>query len=446
MTRRRVVITGAGAVSSLGLDLPTTWGNLLAGKSGAGAITKFDTAKHTAKFACEVWDWKAEDHFPKTESKRLELFTMYYLVAAAEAMKASGIDMEREDRTRAGCITGTGIGGISEIESSKVLQVERGANRVSPFFIPKIMANAMAGQAAIRFGLMGTCYVTSSACASASHAIGIALRTIQYGEADVMLTGGSEAATTELGLAGFCSLKAVSTRNDDPQRASRPFDKDRDGFVMGEGAAALVLEEYEHAKARGADILCEVKGYGSTDDAFHITAPNEDADGPSRSMTQALQDAKMTPEDVQYVNAHGTSTYLNDKIETAAVKRVFGDARQQARGLVDEVDGRSPARRVGRDRAGRVCDVDPRGARAPDDQLRHARSGLRSRLRPERGARTRGDQRAEQLARFWWPQHQPADRQDLSDAAGGPAPPVSAGWPRVPAPRPIAFGCRSGYA
>jgi 3-oxoacyl-[acyl-carrier-protein] synthase II len=325
MTRRRVVITGVGAVSSLGLDLQTTWDNLLKGVSGAGPITRFDTSKHTCKFACEVWNWEAEKFFPKVESKRLEKFTMYYLVAADEAMKASGLDIGKEDRTRAGCITGTGIGGIHEIEASKVLQVERGADRVSPFFIPKIMANAMAGQAAIRFGLMGTCYVTSSACASSSHAIGLALRTIQWGEADIMLTGGSEAATTELGLAGFCALKAVSTRNDDPKRASRPFDKDRDGFVMGEGAAAMVLEEYEHAKRRGAPILCEVLGYGSTDDAFHITAPNEDADGPSRSMAQALADARLRPEQVQYINAHGTSTFLNDKIETAAIKRVFGD-------------------------------------------------------------------------------------------------------------------------
>ncbi|HEB51986.1 MAG TPA: beta-ketoacyl-[acyl-carrier-protein] synthase II [bacterium] len=324
MTRRRVVITGAGAISSLGLDLPTTWSNLLAGKSGAGPITKFDTERHTAKFACEVWDWSPEKFFERTESKRLDKFTMYYLVAADEAMRAAGLDMAKEDCTRVGCITGTGIGGIHEIEESKVLQVNRGANRVSPFFIPKIMANAMAGQAAIRFGALGTCYVTSSACASASHAIGMAMRTIQYGEADVMLTGGSEAATTPLGLAGFCSLKAVSTRNDDPTRASRPFDRDRDGFVMGEGSAALVLEEYEHAKARGATVLAELKGYGSTDDAHHITAPSEDADGPSRAMAQALADAGLAPDQVQYVNAHGTSTYLNDKIETAAIRRVFG--------------------------------------------------------------------------------------------------------------------------
>jgi 3-oxoacyl-[acyl-carrier-protein] synthase II len=325
MARRRVVITGLGAVSSLGLDLATNWENLLKGVSGAGPITRFDTSKHTCKFACEVWNWETDRFFPKTESKRLDKFTMYYLVAADEAMKASGLDLGKENRTRAGCILGTGIGGISEIESSKVLQVERGADRVSPFFIPKIMANAMAGQAAIRYGMQGTCYVTSSACASAGHAIGQALRTIQWGEADIMLTGGSEAATTELGLAGFCSLKAVSTRNDDPKRASRPFDKDRDGFVMGEGAAAIVLEEYERARRRGAPIFAELLGYGSTDDAFHITAPNEDADGPSRAMIMALEDAGIAPAKVDYVNAHGTSTYLNDKIETAAIKRVFGE-------------------------------------------------------------------------------------------------------------------------
>src|SRR5262249_2640767 len=204
----------------------------------------------------------------KLESRRLDKYTQYYLVAADEAMKASGLQMAVEDPTRCGCILGTGIGGIHEIEASKVLQLERGADRVSPFFVPKMMANAVAGQAAIRFGMLGTCFVTSSACASSSHAIGMAMRAIQWDEADLMLTGGSEAATTELGLGGFCSLKALSTRNDDPRRASRPFDKDRDGFVMGEGAAAIVVEELEHARRRGATILAELLGFGSTDDAF----------------------------------------------------------------------------------------------------------------------------------------------------------------------------------
>lgn len=329
MARRRVVITGLGAVSPLGLDLATTWENLLHGVSGAGPITRFDTSKHTTKFACEVWGWESEKWFPKSESKKLDKYTQYFLVAADEAMKSAGMtkdDLARtgEDRTRFGCILGTGIGGIHEIEASKALQIERGADRISPFFVPKMMANAVAGQAAIRFGLQGTCYVTSSACASSSHAIGLALRTIQWGEADVMLTGGSEAATTELGLGGFCSLRALSTRNDDPKRASRPFDKGRDGFVMGEGAAAIVLEELEHARRRGATILAELCGFGSTDDASHITAPNESGDGPARAIQQALADAGIRPEQVAYVNAHGTSTELNDKIETLAIKRVFG--------------------------------------------------------------------------------------------------------------------------
>lgn len=240
-------------------------------------------------------------------------------------MKASGLQMDHEDRTRSGCILGTGIGGIHEIEATKVVQLERGADRISPFFVPKMMSNAVAGQAALRFGLQGTCYVTVSACASSSHAIGQALRAIQYDEADIMLTGGSEAATTELGLGGFCALKAVSGRNDEPKRASRPFDKNRDGFVMGEGGAAIVLEELEHARRRGATILCELLGYGSTDDAYHITAPNENADGPQRAMVMALKDGGIRPDQVAYVNAHGTSTQLNDKIETLAIKRTFGD-------------------------------------------------------------------------------------------------------------------------
>ena len=325
MARRRVVITGLGAVTSLGLDLPTTWDKILQGQSGAGLITKFDTAKHTTKFACEVWGFEPENYFARPEAKKLDRYTQYYLVAADEAMKAAAFDASKEDLTRCGCILGTGIGGIHEIEASKVLQLERGADRISPFFVPKMMANAVAGQAAIRFGLQGTCYVTSSACASSSHAIGLAFRTIQYGEADLMLTGGSEAATTELGLGGFCSLRALSTRNDDPKRASRPFDRDRDGFVMGEGAASLVLEELEHAKRRGAPILAEVLGFGSTDDASHITAPNESGDGPMRAIRQALSDSGVSPDSVQYVNALGTSTELNDKIETLAIKQVFGE-------------------------------------------------------------------------------------------------------------------------
>ena len=325
MSRRRVVITGVGAVTPLGLDLSSTWDGLLAGRSGAAPITRFDVSQHTTRFACDVKGFDPLAYFAKPEARKMDVYTQYLLVAAAEAMAHSGLDVGSEDATRIGCILGTGIGGIQELEATKELFLERGPSRVSPFFIPKMMSNALAGQASIRFGLQGTCFATSSACASAGHALGMALRSIQWGESDMMLTGGSEAATTALSLAGFCSLKALSSRNDEPERASRPFDAARDGFVMGEGAGALILEELEHAKARGANILAEFIGYGSTDDAYHITAPQGDAGGAVRSIQLALRDGGIEPERVTYVNAHGTSTELNDKIETLALKRVLGE-------------------------------------------------------------------------------------------------------------------------
>lgn len=328
MGRRRVVITGMGALTPVGLDLETTWSSLLDGQSGAVPITRFDVAEHSAKFACEVQAddmYLAENYFSKTEVRRLDIYAQLMMVASDEAMKNSGLEVAKGDATRMGCILGTGIGGINELENNKVLFMERGPRRISPFFIPKLMSNALAGQTAIRHGLEGTCFATSSACASSSHAIGMAMRAIQWDEADVMMTGGAEASTTALALAGFCSLKALSTRNDDPKAASRPFDRDRDGFVMAEGAAALVFEELGHAKARGAKIFAEVVGYGSTDDAHHLTAPREDGVGAARAMTLALTDAGLNPEDVVYVNAHGTSTQLNDKIETLAIKNAFGE-------------------------------------------------------------------------------------------------------------------------
>ncbi len=326
MTKRRVVITGVGAMTPLGLDLTTTWDNLVAGKSSARTIDRFDVSHHSCKFACEVQGmFDVTQYIEKLEARRMDPFTQFMVVAASEAMQQSGLDMSVEDPTRAGVILGTGIGGINEIEDGKATLIAKNARRISPFFIPKLMSNALAGQVALRFNMQGTCFATSSACASSSHAIGLAFRTIQWGEAEIMVTGGSEASTTPLSLAGFCSLKAVSTRNDDPQRASRPFDRDRDGFVMGEGAGALVFEEYEHAKARGANIIAEVKGYGSTDDAYHITAPAENGNGPTRAMEIAVKDAGIRPDQVGYVNAHGTSTSLNDRVETLSIKRVFGD-------------------------------------------------------------------------------------------------------------------------
>ena len=325
MNRRRVVITGIGAITPLGLDLESTWDGLVSGRSGAGPISRFDASRHSTRFSCEVKGFEPERYFAKPEGRRFDIYTQFGLVACDAAIKNSGLDIAKSDPTRAGVIFGTGIGGIHDFESTKELMMERGPDRVSPFFIPKMMCNALPGQAAMRYGFQGTNFATVSACASSSHAVGLAMRMIQWGECDVMLSGGSEAATTTTGLAGFCALKALSTRNDAPERASRPFDKDRDGFVMGEGAVAIVLEELEYAKRRGAPIFAEILGFGSTDDAFHITAPRDDGDGGVRAIKMALKDGNVPLERVAYVNAHGTSTPLNDKIETLALKKVFGD-------------------------------------------------------------------------------------------------------------------------
>jgi 3-oxoacyl-[acyl-carrier-protein] synthase II len=324
MNRRRVVITGIGAVTPLGLDLESSWEGMLSGTSGAGPVTRFDASRHSTRFSCEVKGFEPERYFAKPEARRFDIYTQLGIVASDEAMKRSGLDIAKCDPTRAGAIIGTGIGGINEFEGTKEIVMERGPDRVSPFFIPKMMCNSLPGQVAMRYGLQGTNFATVSACASSSHAVGLAMRSIMWGDCDIMVTGGSEAATTVSGLAGFCALKALSTRNDDPKRASRPFDKDRDGFVMGEGAVILVLEELEHAKGRGAPIVAELLGFGSTDDAFHITAPRDDGDGAVRAIKAALADGQVPLEKIAYVNAHGTSTPLNDKIETLALKRVFG--------------------------------------------------------------------------------------------------------------------------
>lgn len=325
--RRRVVITGLGMISALGLDVETNWSRILRGENGVGPITRFDVSEHTVKFAACV-QWDPLKFFTTPDLRKLDPFTMWALVASDEALRDAGIQAAQEPeevRERIGCIIGTGIGGITGIEEQHKDLLERGPRRVSPHFVPKIMANAVSGQVAIRHGLMGTCFTTSSACASAGHAIGMAWRAIQYGDADVVVTGGAESATTPLSLGGFANMKALSTRNDDPGAASRPFDKERDGFVMGEGCGILVFEEYERAKRRGAKIYAEVKGYGSTDDAHHITAPEESGRGPARALREALRHAGVALENVDYINAHGTSTPYNDLIETRAIKQVFGD-------------------------------------------------------------------------------------------------------------------------
>ncbi|MDG1050748.1 MAG: beta-ketoacyl-ACP synthase II [Planctomycetota bacterium] len=326
---RRVVITGLGTVNALGLDVATSYPRILAGENGVTTLDRFDTTGITATIAAQV-DWSPDQcGFDVKDQRKLDPFTMWALMASDEALADAGFgdlrDVPETQRERFGSIVGTGIGGITGVLEQHDVMRDRGARRVTPHFIPRIMPNAVSGQVAIRHGLMGTAFTTSSACASAGHAIGMAWRAIQWDECDLVVTGGAESAITPLSMAGFASAKALSTRNDAPHEASRPFDLDRDGFVMGEGAGLLVLEEYEHAKKRGARIYAEVKGYGSTDDAFHITAPKEDGHGPARAMSDALRHGGVDPTDVQYINAHGTSTAYNDSIETTAIKRLFGD-------------------------------------------------------------------------------------------------------------------------
>lgn len=323
--KRRVVITGLGAVTPIGLDVQSLWSNLLAGKSGITLIEKFDTTDFTSKIAGEIKNFDPVDYFEKKEIKKLDLYTQFALVAAREALKDSGLKEGVFDPERAGCVIGAGIGGIWTFQEETEKYLERGARRVSPFFIPKMISNIAAGHIAIEHNLKAINFNVTSACASANHALGTSLRAIQYGDADIIVSGGTEGAVNPMAVAGFCAMKALSTRNDEPTKASRPFDKDRDGFVMSEGAGMVVLEELEHALARGAKIYAELVGYGASCDAFHITAPAEKGEGSARSIEYAIKDGGLKPEDISYMNAHGTSTPLNDKNETSAIKTVFGE-------------------------------------------------------------------------------------------------------------------------
>ncbi|MFM8980902.1 MAG: beta-ketoacyl-ACP synthase II [Planctomycetia bacterium] len=324
---RRVVVTGLGTINPCGHDVRSSWDAVVNGRSGAGPITRFDAAamEMPCRVACEIKGFEPGKHFEFRDIKKLDLMVMYGLVAAQQAWLDAGLGaLAGLARHRAGAIIGTGIGGLDTIEDTHTTIMEKGPQRVSPFFVPKMMPNAVAGNLSIRFGLEGPAYVTSSACASSNHAMALAHRSVRDGEQDVCITGGAEATITSMGMAGFNSMRAMSTRNDNPTAASRPFDRDRDGFVMGEGAGILVFEEYEHAKARGARIYCEVLGSGMSSDAHHITAPAPGGVGPARAMQLALQDARLAPADIDSINAQGTSTELNDRAETAAIKTVFG--------------------------------------------------------------------------------------------------------------------------
>jgi 3-oxoacyl-[acyl-carrier-protein] synthase II len=324
MSNRRVVVTGLGWVTSLGLSVQDVWKDLLAGKSGIHSITSFDTTLYSTKFAGQVVDWQAPN-LDKREAKRLDKFAQYALNAAVDAVNDAGIDFSKEDPWRCGSIVGSGVGGIEEFAEGHKKLLEKGPSRVSPFMVPKLMCNAGAGNISIYYHLHGPNSAIATACASAAHAIGEAARSIRYGDADIMITGGAEAACTPLGMACFIALRALSERNDEPTKASRPFDKDRDGFILSEGAGILLLEEYEHAKKRGAKIYCEFLGYGQSADGSHITAPDEEGKGAAFAMEAALKHAKISTDKVSYINAHGTSTPLGDAAETRAVKRLFGD-------------------------------------------------------------------------------------------------------------------------
>jgi 3-oxoacyl-[acyl-carrier-protein] synthase II len=322
---RKVVVTGLGVVSPLGNDTERFWEALIAGRSGAGPITRFDASAYDVRFACEVKDFTVEGVLERKEAKRMDRFVQYAMVAADQAVRHAGLDGDGVDKERIGVLIGSGIGGMETFEDQHRVLLEKGPGRVSPFFIPMMIIDLAAGQVSIRHGFKGPNFATVSACASGAHAIGEALRLIRAGDADVIVTGGSESTVTPMAVAGFSNARALSTRNDDPARASRPFDQDRDGFVIGEGAAILVLESEDHARRRGARPLCELAGYGASADAYHITAPCVDGEGAARAMARALEDARMNAQDVTYVNSHGTSTPAGDPAEVAAVKRVFQD-------------------------------------------------------------------------------------------------------------------------
>jgi 3-oxoacyl-[acyl-carrier-protein] synthase II len=330
-SQRRIVVTGIGVVAPLAVDVETFWKRLTAGDCGIHELTTLDTSHYKVHFGGDIPDFSVDEFVDAREAKRLDRFTQFAVHAGGQAVKDSGLILEKIDRNKCGVILGSGIGGLGEIESQIERMMTKGPDRVSPFTVPKMMVNAAGGNLSISYGFKGPNYAVATACASATNAMGDALRSIRLGETNIVITGGSEAAITRMGLAAFQNMKALSTRNDDPASASRPFDADRDGFVLGEGSGLLIFEELEHAKARGAKIYAEVLGYGTTSDASHITAPDPEGCGAAAAMLAAIEDAGVSPIDVDYINAHGTSTPLGDKAETRAIKNVFGDHAQRTR-------------------------------------------------------------------------------------------------------------------
>lgn len=325
MSKRRVVVTGLGIVSPLGNDLASSWDGIVNGRSGIAEVTHFDASAMATRIAGEVKDFDPLVWITPKDVKKMDQFIHYGVAASLMAMRDAGLEVNEDNAERIGAMIGSGIGGILGIEEQAIKYHEGGPRKISPFYIPSTIINMLPGQISLMTGIKGPNFSAVSACASSNHSIGVAMRMIQYGDADVMIAGGAERGTSPTSLGGFCAMKAMSTRNDDPTRASRPWDRDRDGFVMGDGAGILVIEEYEHAKARGARIYCELRGFGAGADAFHMTAPSENGEGPARCMVAALRDAGINPDQVDYLNAHGTSTPLGDLAETLAIKRALGD-------------------------------------------------------------------------------------------------------------------------
>ena len=325
MSKRRVVVTGLGLVSPLGNDLASSWDGIVNGRSGIGPITHFDASGFATRIAGEVRDFDVTRWVPAKDARKMDPFIHYGVGASMMAIEDAGLEINEANAPRTGALIGSGIGGILGIEEQTAKYLDGGPRKISPFYVPSTIINMLPGQVSLLTGIKGPNFSAVSACATANHSIGMAMRMIQYGDADVMLAGGAERGSSPTSMGGFCSMKAMSTRNDEPQKASRPWDKDRDGFVLGDGAGVLVLEEYEAAKARGARIYCELAGFGASSDAFHMTAPSEDGEGPARCMDAAMADAGVRPDEIGYLNAHGTSTPLGDVAETLAIKRALGE-------------------------------------------------------------------------------------------------------------------------
>ncbi len=330
MTKRRVVVTGLGMLSPIGNDVSTAWENAVAGKSGANRIDDFEVADYSVQICAAVKDFQQADYFDRKEARRLDSFIQYGMAAGIQAVQDAGLEVDRADASRIGVAIGSGIGGINTIENTHSTLLKSGPRRVSPFFVPASVINMISGNLSIRFGFQGPNIAVVTACTTGTHNIGFGSRMIQYGDADVMVVGGAERATSPITMAAFGAMKALSTRNDDPEGASRPWDRDRDGFLLGDGAGVLVLEEFERAKARGAKIYCELVGFGMSGDAYHITSPTENGEGGVKAMQNALNDAGMNPDEIDYINAHGTSTPLGDISETLGIKRVFGEQTKVA--------------------------------------------------------------------------------------------------------------------